>query len=185
MMLPLSDDNMRYNINTKIPGFKVKEGKLSKGGKLIFECTEQKPCVGLNDQGRHIVPYAEGGWFWASMSAVVDGLRIALNTGYSKGDRSDSTDDSIYLDGKLFKLDPTVVEKVDNTTWKFTSFRGDKNMVKFEKNSVDLTFKIDDVSTLTLDSYHERKLCIHQTQLQIKLWQGFWHFKLWWQRGEG
>ena len=40
MMLPLSDDNMRYNINTKIPGFKVKEGKLSKGGKLIFECTE-------------------------------------------------------------------------------------------------------------------------------------------------
>lgn len=152
MLCPITADWTRYNLNTKVPGIGIYDGELKKDGKTLFKCTQEKPCIGLNDQGRHIVPYAEGGWFWSSFSAWQSGHRVAMNAGYGNDDSSiGATDDSIYVDGKLYKLDPTVVEKVSEKKWTFKSFRGDKSLVKFPKNAMDLIFTIDNDHTMNKD----------------------------------
>ena len=68
---------------------------------------------------------------------------IGLNFGYS-GDADQhhsATDDAMFLNGKLYKLDATIVEKVSDKVWKFRTYDKDQ---KYAKNWIDLTYEIED-----------------------------------------
>jgi len=99
--------------------------------------------VGLSDQSRGVVPWSPFGWFWASMSCLEGKDRIGLNFGYS-GDADShhsATDDAFWVNGKLYKLDATVVEKVSDKVWKFKTYEKEQ---KHKGNRIDLTYEIED-----------------------------------------
>lgn len=77
------------------------------------------------------------------MSCLEGNTRIGINFGYS-GDADslhEATDDALFIDGKLFKLDATVVDKVNEKKWKFRTYQ---KSWKFAQNSIDLVFDIED-----------------------------------------
>jgi hypothetical protein len=121
-------------------------------GKLLFTCTEANPCVGLNDQGRHVVPYDVGGWFWASMSCISNGKRIGLNFGYGNDNpTAKALDDSLYIDGKLYRMDATVVKILDDKRWHFSTQVRYQDEKKWPRNKINLTFVIEDEHSMKED----------------------------------
>ena len=92
-------------------------GNLKLNGKTIISCTEKKPCLGLHDNARGVYSYA-GGWFWGSTSFKTRDHEIALNFEFSE-DNPHSSWDSVFIDGKLYKLDPLVLHKVNKDHWKW------------------------------------------------------------------
>lgn len=59
---------------------------------------------------------------------------------------NDHTDDVLFIDGKMHKLDITMIEKVNASTWTLKTLeKGDR---KFKNTKVELTFTIEDVRVL-------------------------------------
>lgn len=103
MLAPLSDDAKRFFYNVKSYTMPVK-GELEINGMKIF-FSEEIANAGM-DYGRGIWNYNTF-WLWGSANGFLpDGRRIGLNLGggFQSYNKSNATEDSVFIDGKIIKL---------------------------------------------------------------------------------
>ncbi len=83
---------------------------------------------GVLDWGRGVWTY-NNTWYWGTGSGLVNGIPFGLNLGYGFSDRSSATENVIFYDNKIHKLNQVefVIPKTPNgsydflKTWKITS----------------------------------------------------------------
>lgn len=135
-------DPYKHSFKYKLPLLKF-VGDISVGGKKLVSCSKNKPCVGLMDNARGYYPYAEM-WWWGTTCFESGGHQVAFNFEHST-DNPHSSFDAVFVDGKLFKLDPLVMQRVSDSHWKWKSH---PDVNQHSKNIVELEFHKDDTHTL-------------------------------------
>lgn len=105
---------------------------------------EKDKAWGVLDWGRGRWTY-QNTWYWGSGSGIVDGHRFGFNIGYGFTDRTPASENVVFYDGKVHKLDDVsfVIPNGDfMKEWRFESSDG-----RFE-----MTFKpsVDRSSTMNL-----------------------------------
>ncbi|MDF3819813.1 DUF2804 domain-containing protein [Leptospira sp. 96542] len=78
---------------------------------------------GALDWGRGVWTY-KNRWYWSSVSAYIDGKPFGLNLGYGFTDRTPASENVIFYDGKIHKLDEVTFQintKNYLEPWKFVS----------------------------------------------------------------
>jgi hypothetical protein len=96
-----------------------------------------KDSYGVLDWGRGVWTY-QNRWYWSSLNAIQDGHVIGWNLGYGFGDTSAASENMLFVDDTVYKLDDVKFDiPLDNKghddylkPWKFRSANGD----------IDLTF---------------------------------------------
>ena len=117
-----------FYYNQKIVGFKV-NGYFSLGD-FKYEYNQDNTRAIL-DWGRGVWTY-ENTWYWGAGAGVVDGHEVGFNIGYGFGDTSAASENVIFYDGILHKLEDVVFNiPQDNNgnylytnPWTFTSSDG-------------------------------------------------------------
>lgn len=104
-------------------------GSFSVGtGSYIF-----KPeCLGVLDWGRGVWTY-KNTWYWSSLNGQYDGHNIGFNLGYGFGDTSAASENMLFYDQEVFKLDDVKFnipvdskgKELFTDPWTFTSEKGD------------------------------------------------------------
>ena len=128
-------DQYKYFLNIKVPLIRF-VGELKLNSKTIVVWTKASPCLGLYDGRRGLSPYINS-WIWASSCFKVNGNNVAFNIGYSR-DNPDSKYDSIFVDGKLYKLDPMIFTQKSENSYAWIKSEGIKT---HPRNSIELSFK--------------------------------------------
>ena len=98
---------------------------------------------GTLDWGRGVWTY-DNFWYWGSGSGYVDGVPVGFNICYGFGDTSAATENVIFYDGKVHKIDEVTfhIPEDDYTKpWKFTS--GDGRFEMDFKPIIDRAAKTD------------------------------------------
>ena len=90
-----------FYYNQKIVGFKI-EGYF-KVGDYTYEFNKEDT-RGILDWGRGVWTYRNT-WYWGSGAGTVDGHEVGFNIGYGFGDTSAASENAIFYDGKLHKLE--------------------------------------------------------------------------------
>ena len=149
MLSPLSDDSKRFFYNVKSYTMPVK-GELDLNGlKVIF--SEGISNAGM-DYGRGIWNYNTF-WLWGSGNGFLpDGRRFGLNLGggFQSYNKSNATEDSAFIDGKIIKLnvaryefDEEEIEFLNNWTFKTELQEGPGSCnIEFKRKHINLK-KID------------------------------------------
>lgn len=78
------------------------EGEFKIGNK-VYKFNKEED-LGVLDWGRGVWTY-KNRWFWSSLSTYIDGIRFGWNLGYGFSDRSSASENAIFYDGKIIKLD--------------------------------------------------------------------------------
>lgn len=104
---------------------------------------ESGDCWGVLDWGRGKWTY-QNRWYWSSASGLVDGRRFGWNFGYGFTDRTPASENVLFCDGKINKLEDVSFEI--NTSdykanWKITSPDDRVNLVFYP--ATDRSSKID------------------------------------------
>ncbi len=82
--------------------------------------------MGSLDWGRGVWTY-KNTWYWASLSTVYGGKSLGFNLGYGFSDRSPASENTIFYDGRIHKLEEVAFHfNPDNhlEDWRFTSSDG-------------------------------------------------------------
>jgi hypothetical protein len=95
------ENRRAFYYNQKINCMTVK-GQIKVGSK-IYNFNESRDLAVL-DWGRGVWTY-KNRWFWSSLSSYVDDKRFGWNLGYGFSDRSSASENAIFFDGNLYKLD--------------------------------------------------------------------------------
>lgn len=127
------EKNGHFYYNQKIVGFKA-HGYFSLGEYMY--AFDKDSTRGLLDWGRGVWTY-ENVWYWGSGCGNVDGHEVGFNIGYGFGDTSAASENCIFYDGKMHKLEQVTfnIPKDANGNylytkpWTFTSSDG-----RFEMN---------------------------------------------------
>lgn len=90
-----------FYYNQKINCMRAR-GKATLGGRRFTFFPESSFAV--LDWGRGVWTY-KNTWYWSSMSGVVDGVKIGFNLGYGFGENSKATENMIFYDNKVYKID--------------------------------------------------------------------------------
>ncbi len=77
------------------------EGTVEVAGKTYVFRPENS--FGTLDWGRGVWPY-QNTWYWGSASGLVEGVPFGFNLGYGFGDTSAATENALFYNGKLHKL---------------------------------------------------------------------------------
>lgn len=91
-------------------------------GNTIYQFDSQKD-FGALDWGRGVWTY-KNRWYWGSVSSWIGGKPFGLNLGYGFTDRTPASENVIFYDGKIHKLDEVnfiIDTKNYMAPWKFTS----------------------------------------------------------------
>lgn len=124
---PFEKDKHFY-YNQKIVGFKA-HGYFSLGEYCY--AFDKNTTRALLDWGRGVWTY-ENVWYWGSGCGNVDGHEVGFNIGYGFGDTSAASENCIFYDGKMHKLDQitfNIPKDVNGNylytkAWSFTSNDG-------------------------------------------------------------
>ena len=128
-------DQYKHFFGTKVPLIKF-VGELKLNNKALVTWAKASPCLGLYDGGRSMSPYINS-WIWASSCFKVNKNNVAFNIGYSRDD-PDSKYDSIFVDGKLYKLDSMISTQKSENSYSWTKSEGHN---AHPRNSIELTFE--------------------------------------------
>ena len=128
---PFAKKSNHFYYNQKINLLKG-EGWFSIGNTTYeFDCDT----MGVLDWGRGVWTY-KNTWYWASMSGKVDGKLIGFNLGCGFGDNSAASENILYFDGEVYKLEDVAFElelkgSKPNymANWHFVSRKKDINLV--------------------------------------------------------
>ncbi len=144
IVTPYKDHPEAFYYNQKINCMRV-SGSI-KYKEKEYVCTP-KDTFAVLDWGRGVWTY-DNTWFWGSASGLADGVPFGFNIGYGFGDTSAASENVLFYDGKIHKLDrvtfniPEKDGKDDYMSpWTFTSSDG-----RFEMNftpAMDRNAKID------------------------------------------
>ncbi len=91
-------------------------------GDTTFELTPDE-AVGTLDWGRGRWTY-QNRWYWASASGFKDSVPIGFNLGYGFSDRSEVSENALFYDNKIHKIDQIefhISEEGYEKPWKVTS----------------------------------------------------------------
>ena len=121
---PFKKDKHFY-YNQKIVGFKV--SGYFKVGDFVYNYNKDNT-VGLLDWGRGVWTY-KNRWYWGAGAGMVDGHMVGFNIGYGFGDTSAASENVIFYDGMLHKLEDVSFnipvnskgKKEYTMPWSFTS----------------------------------------------------------------
>lgn len=97
---PFEQKKTAFYYNTKIIGMNA-TGHAAVGNH-IYSFHEDSQA--LLDWGRGVWTY-KNTWYWSAAYGKVNGRRVGFNLGYGFGDTSKATENAIFYDGKLHKLD--------------------------------------------------------------------------------
>lgn len=128
IITPFKDKPKAFYYNQKIVGFKV--NGYFKVGYFKYEFKENDTRAIL-DWGRGVWTY-KNTWYWGAGCGIVDGHEIGFNIGYGFGDTSAASENAIFYDGIMHKLENVTFnipknekEKYEYTKpWTFTSSDG-------------------------------------------------------------
>lgn len=152
MLSPLSDDAKRFFYNVKSYNMPVKGELEIAGTKILF--TEDIASAGM-DYGRGIWNYNTF-WLWGSANGFLpDGRRFGLNLGggFQSFNKSNATEDSAFLDGKIIKLNVAKYEfdeqetDFENKKWTF------KTESQTEPGSCNIEFQRKYINIKKTDVY--------------------------------
>ena len=123
-----------FYYNQKINLLKAKGS--FKFGELFYELKDD--ALGVLDWGRGVWTY-KNTWYWSSLNASYKGHRIGFNLGYGFGDTSAASENMLFYDKEVYKLEDVVFNIPKNekgeldflSPWTFASEKGDINL-KFE-----------------------------------------------------
>lgn len=133
IVTPFKDKPKAFYYNQKIVGFKV--NGFFKIGDFEYKFDENNT-RGILDWGRGVWTY-KNTWYWGAGCGVIDGHEVGFNIGYGFGDTSLASENCIFYDGKMHKLENVTFnipkdEKGNyqyTKPWTFTSSDG-----RFEMN---------------------------------------------------
>ena len=94
-------DNVHFYYNQKINCFKASGKVVCNWHVMKFNPEDARGCM---DWGRGVWPYHTH-WYWATASGVVDGHEFGFNLGYGFGDISAASENMVWYDGIMYKLD--------------------------------------------------------------------------------
>lgn len=91
---------------------------------------------GTLDWGRGVWTY-KNTWYWSSMNTIQDGKEIGWNLGYGFGDTSAASENILFYDGNVYKLDDVrfdipLDKKGHDDFMKRWTFRSEKRDIKIE-----------------------------------------------------
>ena len=92
-------------LNEKINGMKVNNGYYNIGKSISGDINIKDPeniFITL-DWGRGVWAYS-GTWYWSSATGMVNGNKVGFNLGYGFSDRSPATENCIFYNDKIHKL---------------------------------------------------------------------------------
>ena len=150
IVTPFEKDKHFY-YNQKIIGM-VAEGIFTIGDKK-FQFDKQDTRA-LLDWGRGVWTY-KNTWYWGALCANVDGHEVGFNIGYGFGDTTQASENAIFYDGVMHKLDDVVFNIPKNqkgkddflSDWTFTSSDG-----RFEMDFKPIIDRAADTNVLILRS---------------------------------
>lgn len=131
--------------------YNQKMNNMAASGKVIFNwhlySLDPKKDMGVMDWGRGYWPWNVH-WLWGTCSTVIKGKPFGFSIGYGFGNTSAASENVLYYQGKIHKLDDVVFEIPENPmeTWKITSSDG-----RFE---AFFTPKIDRAAKLSAGPVH-------------------------------
>lgn len=101
---------------------------------------------GTLDWGRGVWTY-DNTWFWGSGNCDIDGHAFGFNIGYGFGNTKAATENVLFYDGKVHKLDDIVFHIPENNyydPWKFTSSDGrfEMDFIPVLDRAANLDFKV-------------------------------------------
>ncbi|MBR2544853.1 MAG: DUF2804 domain-containing protein [Erysipelotrichaceae bacterium] len=101
---------------------------------------------GTLDWGRGVWTY-DNTWFWGSGNCDVDGHAFGFNIGYGFGNTKAATENVLFYDGKVHKLDDIEFHLPENgytDPWKFTSSDGrfEMDFIPVLDRAANLDFKV-------------------------------------------
>ena len=148
MMTPYKEDRYAFYYNQKINCLKA-DGYVRIGTDVYrFEDT-----YGVLDWGRGVWTYSNT-WYWASASSEVNGVPFGFNLGYGFGDTSAASENALFYDGRLHKLEDVTfnIPQKDGkddfmTPWTFTSGDG-----RFTADFVPVIDRASDTNVLLIES---------------------------------
>ena len=128
IITPFKDKPKAFYYNQKIVGFKV--NGYFKVGNFKYEFKENDTRAIL-DWGRGVWTY-KNTWYWGAGCGIVDGHEIGFNIGYGFGDTSAASENAIFYDGIMHKLENVTFNIPKNEKgkyeytkpWTFTSSDG-------------------------------------------------------------
>ena len=120
----------RFYYNQKINLMKARG--YFKFGSLNYQFKDK--AYGLLDWGRGMWTYSNT-WYWSSLNSEMDGHRVGFNLGYGFGDTSAASENMLFYDNEVYKLDDVTFnipqkDGMDDylSPWTFTSKKGDINL---------------------------------------------------------
>lgn len=127
------DKDRHFYYNQKINLLKV-EGSFSYGDiNHVFK----DDCYGVLDWGRGVWTY-KNTWYWSSLSVCQNDHRIGFNLGYGFGNTKDATENVLFVDDKVYKLDDVRFEIPTDSEGKDIYL--DKWKIVSESKDIDLEF---------------------------------------------
>ncbi len=149
IMTPYKEDPKAFYYNQKINCMKAEGFVILGQEKYNFD----NHAYGVLDWGRGVWTY-NNTWYWSSASGEIDGHCFGFNLGYGFGDTSAASENVLFYDGKVHKLDqvtfhiPQYGDKDDfMSTWKFTSSDG-----RFEADFKPVINRQSDTNVLLIES---------------------------------
>ena len=119
-----------FYLNEKINGLESK-------GKLIIEKEEIKfkgPTFTVLDWGRGVWAY-KGTWYWSSATGIINNVKYGFNLGYGFSDRSPATENCIFYNEIIHKVDQIIFNIPNNIyhKWIIQSNDGKVNLFFYPK----------------------------------------------------
>ena len=132
------DRNLFY-LNEKINGMKVVKGYYNLGKSISGSLkTEQSENIFTTlDWGRGVWAY-QGTWYWSSATGIVNGDKIGFNLGYGFSDRSPATENCIFYNDKIHKLNE--VKFIIPNDEKDLCVKGKYWIIESDNNRINLKF---------------------------------------------
>ena len=144
------EKSKHFYYNQKIVGFIV-EGYFKVGDfKYEFNPTNTR---GLLDWGRGVWT-RENTWYWGAATSNIKGHEIGFNIGYGFGDTSASSENAIFYDGKLHKLEEVTFNIPQDENGKYLYLN------KWTFTSSDKRFEMDFEPIINRSSFTDAKIIL-------------------------
>lgn len=129
MAVPFDDDKHFY-LNQKMNSM-IASGTVKANGTVIKEFSSENS-FGVLDWGRGVWPH-EAKWYWGNGNChLPDGHVFGFEIGWGFGDMSYATENAVFYDGVLHKIEEVYLKKDENDylkPWVFTSNDGRFEMI--------------------------------------------------------
>ena len=104
-----------FYLNEKINGMTISKGNYNLGKSIsgVIKRKNSENIFTTLDWGRGVWAY-EGTWYWSSGTGFIDGIKIGFNFGYGFSDRSPATENCIFYDDKIHKLNNVIFDIPNN-----------------------------------------------------------------------